>query len=154
MFRLILLVLQNPVLLLCTLEAAVRSKDLEFGQAFSVANPGGFNFIENLFVCLFVFFPQHSNSSRHPETPVPRSCSHCPSECGLIAVWPLLKSCQILLLPTHWTEVLLQESWLPGPFHCVMWLQHSLREYLLQQPCLRWPWVACSFWVNSQPPHH
>lgn len=50
----ILLVLQNPVLLLCTLEAAVRSKDLEFGQAFSVANPGGFNFIENLFVCLFV----------------------------------------------------------------------------------------------------
>lgn len=81
----------------------------------------------------------HSNCSRHPEPPVSRSRSHCPSERSPAVVWPLLKSCQILLLPPDWTEVLLQESWLPGPFHCSMWLQQSLREYLLQQPCLCWP---------------
>lgn len=44
------------MLLLCTSETAVRSKDLQFGQAFSVANPGCFNFIENL----SDFFPPRS----------------------------------------------------------------------------------------------
>lgn len=93
--------------------------------------------------CVCFFSLQHSNRSRHPEPPVPGSRGHCPCERSPAAVWSLLQSCQILLLPSHWTEVLLQEPWLPGPFHCVMWLQQSLREYLLQQPCLCWPWVAC-----------
>lgn len=86
--------------------------------------------------------PQHSDHQGHPRTLGPRPCCHCAGECSPVAVWPVLQPSQILLLSPDWTEVLLQEPRLPGPFHRVVWLQRSLREYLLQQPCLCWSWVT------------
>ncbi|XP_030073242.1 protein GUCD1 isoform X2 [Microcaecilia unicolor] len=79
---------------------------------------------------------QHSDSTRPAAASGTGPYCYCLGECSAAAVRPLLQTSQILLLPSHWPEVLLPKSRLSGPFHCVVRLQQILGEHLLQQSCL------------------